>query len=134
MDAGVVSAMIRWIMAELVRIFHAVSPEDATAIVDALTEREMPPLLWRMGDRIRVLGVGLSAKDKALALLYGSTGTLSVREVVTSIEYANVSQFRAKVLKPAHKADLIHFDIKTDTVTLSPVGVRYVEQKILLTA
>jgi hypothetical protein len=132
MDAGVVSAMIRWIMAELVRIFHAVSPEDATAIVDALTEREMP-LLWRIGDRIKVLGRGLSAKDKMLAVLYGSTGTLSVREVVTSIEYASLSQFRAKVLKPAHKADLIHFDIKADIVTLSPVGVRYVEQKIPLT-
>jgi hypothetical protein len=132
MDAGVVSAMVRWIMAELVRIFHAISPEDATAIVDALTERETP-LLWRVGDRIRVLGAGLSAKDKMLALLYGSTGTLSVREVVTSIEYASLSQFRAKVLKPAHKADLIHFDIKADTVTLSLVGVRYVEQKIPLT-
>jgi hypothetical protein len=57
-----------------------------------------------------------------LALLYGSTGTLSVRELVTSIEYASLSQFRAKVLKPAHKADLVHFDIKADTVTLSPVG------------
>ncbi len=132
MDATVVYSMIRWIMSELVRIFHAVSPEDATAVVDALTEREVP-LLWRIGDRIRVLGAGLSAKDKTLALLYGSAGALSVREVVASIEYANVSQFRAKVLKPAHKADLIHFDTEADSVTLSPVGVRYVEQKIPLT-
>jgi hypothetical protein len=132
MDASVVSAMVRWIMGELIRIFHAVSPEEATAIVDALTEREMP-LLWRMGGRVRVLGAKLSAKDKALALLYGSAGALSVREVTASIEYTNVSQFRTQVLKPAHKADLIHFDVKADTVTLSPVGVRYVEQNIPLT-
>jgi hypothetical protein len=132
MDAGVVFAMVRWILAELVRIFHAVSPEDATAIVDVLTERETP-LLWRIDDRIRVLGSGLSAKDKTLALLYGSTGALSVREIVASIEYTNASRFRGKVLKPAHKADLIHFDVKADTVTLSPVGVRYVEHTIPLT-
>jgi hypothetical protein len=132
MDAGVVFAMVRWILAELVRIFHAVPPEDATAIVEVLTERETPPL-WRINDRIRVLGAGLSAKDKTLALLYGSTGPLSVREIVTSIEYANASQFRGKVLKPAHRADLIHFDVKGDMVTLSPVGVRYVEHTIPLT-
>ncbi len=132
MDATVVYGMVRWIMSELVRIFHSVSPEDASAVVDALTEREVP-LLWRIGDRVRVLGAGLSAKDKALALLYGSIGSLPVHAVVAAIEYANVSQFRAKVLKPAHKADLIHFDTKADTVTLSPVGVRYVEQKIPLT-
>jgi hypothetical protein len=132
MDATVVYGMVKWIMSELVRIFHSITPEQASSIVDALTDREVP-LLWRMGDRIRVLGANLSAKDKTLALLYGSAGALSVREVLASIEYANGSQFRAKVLKPAHKADLIHFDAKADTVMLSPVGVRYVEQKIPLT-
>ena len=49
-----------------------------------------------------------------------------------SIEYGNASRFRGGVLKAAHKADLIHFDAKTDTVTLSPVGARYVEENISL--
>ena len=132
MDATVVYGMIRWVMSELVRIFHSISTEEATRIIDALTERDIP-LLWRFGDRVRILGSGLSAKDKTLALLYGSTESLSAKEIATSIEYTNITQFRQKVLKPAHKADLIHFDVKGDTVTISPVGVRYVEQKVPLT-
>jgi hypothetical protein len=132
MDATVVYGMMRWVMSELVRIFHSVTTDEATDIIDALTEREVP-LLWRIGDRVRVLGSGMSAKDKTLALLYGSAGALPVKDICASIEYANASQFRQKVLKPAHKADLLHFDKKADTVTITPVGVRYVEQNVPLT-
>ena len=131
MDATVVYGIVRWIMSELVRIFHGITPDEASAVVDALTEREVP-LLWRMKDRVRVLGSGLSAKDKALALLYGSPGPVSVSDIVESIEYSNSSQFRRKVLKPAHKADLIHFDENADIVTISPVGIRHVEQNVPL--
>lgn len=133
MDATLVYGMVKWILSELVRIFHLTTPDEASSVVDALTEREVP-LLWRMDDRIRVLGANLSAKDKTLVLLYGSAGAMSVRSVLDAIEYSNGSQFRTKVLMPAHKADLIHFDTKSDTVTLSPIGTRYVEQNIPLTA
>jgi hypothetical protein len=68
-----------------------------------------------------------------LALLYGSAGNLGVREIVDAIEYSNASQFRTSVLKPAHKAKLIDFDVKADSVVLSPLGARYVEQKVPLT-
>jgi hypothetical protein len=132
MDALVVLEMSKWMMAELVRIFHSVSTEEATRVVESLIERTLP-LLWRVGDVTRVLAVTLGAKDKALALLYGATGPLGVLEIVRSIEYSNASQLRAKVLKPAHKAGLIHFDARADTVALSPLGVRYVETNIPLT-
>jgi hypothetical protein len=132
MDATAVYRMAKWMMSELLRIFHMISPEDASAVVDALTEREIP-LLWRIGDRIRVLGASLTATNKTLVLLYGSAGTLPVRDVAASIEYKNVSQFRQKVLRPAHKIDLLDFDEKADTVILSPVGARHVEQHIPLT-
>lgn len=131
MDATVVYGMIKWIMSELVRIFHSVSPEQATSIVEALTEREVP-LLWRVGETTRVLGAGLSAKDKMLVLVYGSSGAVAVKDILQSIEYGNASRFRANVLKAAHKSDLIHFDAKSDTVALSPVGTRYVETSISL--
>lgn len=132
MDATVVYSMIKWIMSELVRIFHSVSPEEATSVVEALTERDVP-LLWRVGEITRVLGAGLSAKDKMLVLIYGSSGAVAVKDILQSIEYGNASRFRANVLKAAHKANLIHFDAKSDTVTLSPVGARYVEASIPLT-
>lgn len=131
MDASVVLSMSQWMLAELVRIFHAVSTQEATSIVDALVERTTP-LLWKVGDRTRVLNANLTARDKTLALLYGSSNALTVREIVRSIEYANATQFRTKVLKPAHKADLIDFDVRNDLVMLSPIGTRYVEANIAL--
>lgn len=131
MDATVVYGMIKWIMSELVRIFHSVSPEHATSVVEALTEREVP-LLWRVGETVRVLGAGLSAKDKMLVLVYGSSGAVAVKDILRSIEYGNASRFRANVLKAAHKADMIHFDAKSDTVVLSPLGARHVETSIPL--
>ena len=132
MDATVVYSMIKWIISELVRIFHSVSPEEATLVVEALTEREVP-LLWRVGETTRVLGPSLSAKEKMLVLVYGSSGAVAVKEILQSIDYGNASRFRANILRPAHKADLIHFDANSDTVALSPVGARFVEASIPLT-
>jgi hypothetical protein len=131
MDAGLVVSMSQWLMAELVRIFHAVTVEEATATVDNLVERRIP-LLWRVGGRTRVLSATMSYRDKAFALLYGASGSLKAKDIVDCIEYSNASVFRKMVLVPAHKAALIDFDSKTDEVRLSPLGVRYVEQNIEL--
>ena len=54
MDAVVVLAMSKWIVAELVRVFHNVDTATATGITDALVEREVP-LIWTTGDKKRVL-------------------------------------------------------------------------------
>lgn len=132
MDATLVLSISKWIVAELVRIFHQTTTEIATEIVDALTDRTIP-LLWKVGEITRVLRTDLSAKDKMLVVLYGARGSTSVKNVVESIEYGNASRFRSSVLTNAHKEGLIHFDRKTDTIQLSPVGVRYVESNINLT-
>jgi hypothetical protein len=129
MDATVVLAMAKWMVAELVRIFHRTTTEEATEIVDALSDRTLP-ILWKVGGRTRVLGTHLSARDKTLALLFGSPKALPVRTIAENIEYKNLTQFRDSVLKPAHRADLIHFDAKADTVEISPIGARYVEENI----
>jgi len=131
MDATVVLAMAQWILAELVRLFHQTTTEDATRIVEVLADRTLP-LLWKVENRTRVLGTHLSAKDKMLVLLYGSAGPVPVKDVIESIEYSNSSQFRNKIVKPAHKSDLLHYSAKLDTVELSPIGARYVEQNISL--
>jgi hypothetical protein len=133
MDATVVVALSQWVMAELVRIFHDVSTDEASLIVDSLTERTIP-LLWEIGGRTRVLQPGMSARDKTLVLLYGSLSPLGLRYITDSIEYANVTQFKQKVLAPAHKAALIDFEAKSNIVALSPLGARYVEENITLAA
>jgi len=132
MDAGLVVNMSQWLMAELVRIFHDVTVEEATATVENLVERKIP-LIWRVGNRTRILSATMSYRDKAFVLLYGTPGSIKAKDIVDSIEYSNASVFRKKILKPAHKEALIHFDSKTDDVQLSPLGSRYVEQNIPLT-
>lgn len=130
MDASVVLSMTQWIMAELVRIFHSISTEEATEVVNGLIERTIP-LLWKIGDKVRILDPSMSAKDKSLALLYGSIGPQDVRFIVESIEYSNITQFKAKVLTPIHKSKLVEYDKKSETVAISPLGTAYVEQNIL---
>ncbi|MBL0767829.1 hypothetical protein JI743_03320 [Sphingopyxis sp. DHUNG17] len=130
MDATVVLSITQWIMAELVRLFHTVSTEEATEIVNSLVDRTFP-LLWKVGDKVRILDPNMSAKDKCLALIYGSIGPQNVRFIVDSIEYSNITQFKIKVLKPMHKSKLIEYDRKNESVSISPLGTAYVEKNIL---
>jgi hypothetical protein len=132
MDSNLVVSMAQWLMAELVRLFHDVSTQEATAAVESLIERRTP-LLWRVGDRVRVLNASMSYKDKAFVVLYGASSPIKARDLVANVEYSNASVFRKSVLKPAHKAALIDFNPTTDEVCLSPLGVRYVEENIPLT-
>lgn len=129
MDASVVLAMVKWILAELVRIFHSTTTEEATQVVESLTERSLP-ILWRVGDITRVLAP-LSAKDKTLAVLYSVPGPMGVKDLLASVEYGNSSRYRS-ILKDAHREHLLHFDAKADTAQISPLGSRYVEGRVAL--
>lgn len=131
MDASIVLSITKWIMGELIRVFHCTSVDDATRIVESLTERTVP-LLWKVGDRVHILGSGLSALEKTLVILYGKGPSMEARAIAEIVEYRNFSRFRRDVLARAHKGNLLHFDLDTDMVTLSPIGVRYVEENIPL--
>jgi len=72
MDAVCVLQISKWIVAELIRVLHNRPVDEAAAIVDALVERESP-LVWRVGEKLRVLDAKLSMKDKALILLHASS-------------------------------------------------------------
>src|SRR6266508_6021460 len=45
MDATAVVVMSKWIVAELIRVFHAVPVEEAQGLVDSLVERTLP-VVW----------------------------------------------------------------------------------------
>lgn len=132
MDATMVLAGVKWVMAELVRLFHAVSVDVATGLVEELTDRTTT-LVWNVGNISRVLDFTLSAREKVLVLLYSKSGFQSSRWLAKSMDYKNVSQLRAKVLLVLHREGFIHFDSKSDQSTLSPLGIRFVEQNINLT-
>ena len=48
MDATTVLAMVAWVMAELVRVFHPTTVGEAQEIVDSIVERPVP-VIWQSG-------------------------------------------------------------------------------------
>jgi hypothetical protein len=130
MDAVCVLQMAKWIVAELVRVLHSRTMDQATEIVDALSAREIP-LVWKVGQKLRVLESNLSMKDKTLLLLHATPGSLSERELVDFVEHSNPSVFRRDVLRRAHAARLVEYDPVDAEVTISPLGVEHVEKRLL---
>jgi hypothetical protein len=126
MDATFVQAAARWVVAELVRLFHEVDTPTATSLVDALVERAVPGI-WSVGGIKRVLATNLSMKEKTLLLLYGSTVPVAERDLVTWVEHSNASVYRRDVLMPAHKARLLEYDRASGLIHLSPLGSSWVE-------
>ena len=132
MDATAVYSMASWIMAELVRIFHNVTTEQAQDAVDALAERKLP-LIWDTGSIKRVLNADLSNRDQTLVLLYQSIRWVSDVELSESVEYSSASMYRKNILAKLHKERLIEFEKKAKRAKISPKGTAYVETEILKT-
>lgn len=63
MDAACVLEMSKWVMSELVRVFHDVTTEEAAAAVDTLVQRTVP-VVWKVGENLRVLDPAMSMKDR----------------------------------------------------------------------
>ncbi|MGB8278630.1 MAG: hypothetical protein WCF20_11960 [Methylovirgula sp.] len=130
LDATAVYEMTSWILAELVRIFHGISIEQARATVDALVERRVP-LIWEIGEVKRVQDSSMSTQDQTLLLLHASPGWVSDKILSDSVEYSGVSMFRTRVLEPLHKKRLIEFDRSNSRAHISPQGSKFVSDKIL---
>ena len=129
MDATAVVAMSKWIVAELIRVFHTVSTEEAQEIVEAAVERSLP-IVWKVGEVLRVLKAGMPAKDKVLVLLYHSRTWLDEATLRRYVEYSNASMFR-RILLQCHREKIVEYDPMTKRITISPIGADYVETKIL---
>ena len=130
MDAVCVVEMSKWLMCELLRIFHSVSTVEATAAIDSLVERTVP-IVWEIGENLRVLSPDMSMRDKTLLLLYRRSGSVDERELLRWVEHSNGTVFRRDVIFVAHRGKLLEYDRAKKTVQISPLGVRYVEEVIL---
>lgn len=130
LDATVVYGMSSWVLAELVRIFHAVSTKEAQETVDALIERKNS-LIWEFENTRRVLSAEMGKGDQALVLLHAKPAWVSEKDLVAWVEHSNANVFREAILKPYHRARLVEYDRKERRVRISPLGVTEVEQRIL---
>ena len=129
-DAAVLSGVADWVVCELIRIYHGLSLEEAQDLVDGISIRRLP-VIWEVAGRKRVLRDGLAAKDQVLLILYSSTESILVEDLVAWVEYKRMDDFKRKVLKPLHNKRLIEFDRESDCVYLSPKGAGDVEERLL---
>jgi hypothetical protein len=131
MDANAVLYMSKWLMSELVRIFHNVDTTQASEIIDSIVERKFS-LVWEVNGIKRILDESLTMKDKTLILLYHSKNSVNEKDLIEWLEHSNPSVLRRDVLRKLHKDKFIEFDETNHTLHLSPKGVRYVEESIQL--
>jgi hypothetical protein len=130
MDATVVLSCVKWILAELIRVFHATDVPSATTAVEALTERQIP-VVWEVEGMKRVLAPDLTYKDRALILMYSSSGAVQEDDLRQWVEHPTPTDFR-KILVGCHKARLIEYRKDERLVYMSPRGVEYVEENLPL--
>ena len=131
MDARVVAEMAKWVLADLVRVFHALDTAEAAEVVEGLIERTVPAV-WEVGDVRRVLRPSMSMKDQTLLLLYSAGRPVSDGDLTRWVEHSNPSAYRRDVLRPAHRERLLEFDERNRVVRISPRGIAYVEENISL--
>lgn len=131
MDATIILYIAKWIMAELIRLFHNVSTSAASEIVERIIDRTLP-ILWKIDGKIRVLDTSLDMKEKTLVVLYHHGSSIEDRMLCDWVEHTNVYVYRDTILKDAHKEKLIEYDKDKHQVTISPKGIKYVEENISL--
>ena len=124
MDSSAVISVASWILAELIRVLHGVSTEEAQQLVDDLAERRLP-LVWKSGDIRRVLDPSMPLKDQILLLLGSCTGRVDAAALFTWTGYGKRGYFN-RLIRQLHSQRLLEFHEGTCEVELLPPGGDYV--------
>lgn len=120
MDAVAVLSLSNWIMAELVRVLHGLTLQEAQQIVDALAERRVP-LVW-VGDGVRrVLNPTLPLKNQVLLLLASSPTPALTAELMGWTGYKNRAYF-LRLLRGMHEERLLELSTDQARVEILPPG------------
>lgn len=130
-DAATCVRLADWCLCELIRVFHTLSLEEAQAILDAISVRQLPAI-WAVAGKRRVLDTSLNYKSQVLLLLHAEPepGTL-VEDLFDWVEHSRMDNFKAQVLRRLHDDRLIEWDRETGSATISPSGAKKVEEEIL---
>ncbi len=130
-DIAAMTKTADWIVCELIRINHGLSLEEAQDIVDGISVRQLPTI-WEVAGKKRVLKEGLKAKDQALLLLYTCIDSAVLLEDLCEwIEYSNPRMFKSAIVQKLHKQRFLEFDKDSQSIILSPKGVKYVEENLI---
>jgi len=129
MDATAVLYMSKWLLAELIRVFHKVSIDEAQEIVGSITEKIYPEI-WEIDGKRRVLNNALDKATQTLLVLYGNQMSVKETDLIEWVEHTNPSVYRRDVLRKLHKSRMIEYNEKERLVTISPKGIQKIEKDI----
>lgn len=127
MDASLVLAMTKWVMAELIRVLHQTDIVSATQAVEVLSERTIP-CVWEVDGGKHILDEKMGKQDQILHLLYSTIRPVTDRELAAWAE-TRIDNLQ-RTLRLMHRKKLVHFSHKNGVVTLSPLGSDVVEKSL----
>lgn len=126
MDATAVVSIVSWIMAELVRVFHNLSTDEAQIVADSLAEIKVP-IVWRKDELRRILDPTISQKDQILILLATESSSVKVETLFNWLDGKNKGYFK-KNLRELHSKRLIEYSESENEVLILPPGSNYVSE------
>jgi hypothetical protein len=126
MDSSAVVSVASWILAEMVRVFHGISTEEAQQIVDNLAERRVP-IVWKSGDIRRVLNPVLSLSDQILHLIGSVNGKAKVDGLFGWTGHKNRGYFN-RTIRQLHNKRFVELYEAVGIAELLPPGTEYVSR------
>lgn len=131
-DATTIVKLSDWILCELIRLYHTLSLEEAQDLIDSINIKSVPEI-WEINGRKRVLKQNLDFKEQVLLLTYSEIENgVAIEDLFDWTQYSSLSMFKKAVLQPLHAKKLIEYDKQLDFIHISPLGIKEVEEKVLL--
>jgi|SRR5882724_3935512 len=122
MDATFVLSSCSWVMAELVRVYHQLTPREAQDLVDNLIERRIP-LVWEGENVRRVLDPSMVLREQMLVLLATGSARVASSELLDWTGYKKRPYF-FKLLREFHDQRHVELSSCEMFVTLLPPGAQ----------
>jgi len=130
MDATLVIAVCDWVMAELIRLYHDCSVDEAQSTVNRLVKRSIPIIYDR--DGIKTLLRQTSYEEATLLFLhYEGEKDVHLGDLCKCVTHPNVTNFRDRILRKLHEEKKLYLDEKARLCRILPPGLQYVEESIL---
>ncbi len=126
-DSSLVVYTLDWVLAELVRMYHAVSANEAQNIVESLVTRRLP-VVQDFAGFLKVLNPDLLAGEYSLVLLYqrGKNGA-TLDELIRWSKPKMRPNLKTTLDRLVHDRAFAHFDGQKYFITES--GMREVENR-----
>jgi hypothetical protein len=128
-DATLVVGNMDWVMAELVRLHHAVSADEAQRIIEDLVTKEVPAVQEIDGQP--VILADLQARDQALLMLYraGAAGA-TLDDLASWLRVTRKDNLRTR-LRAMDGDKLVLHHPKSGRYHITDRGVRHVDKRNL---